>query len=68
VAKKLPGGQGHFWAYGGDFEPPASSPDGNFCMDGLVDTACVPHPSLIELKHCMNPAQASIQGRSARDP
>jgi beta-galactosidase len=61
VAKKLPGGQGHFWGYGGDFEPAGLFTDGNFCMDGLVDTACQPHPSLIELKHCMNPVQAHFK-------
>ncbi len=39
-----------FWAYGGDFGPPGTPSDGNFCMNGLVSPDRTPHPSLYEVK------------------
>ncbi|MBA2608163.1 MAG: DUF4981 domain-containing protein [Actinobacteria bacterium] len=42
-------------AYGGDFGDEPN--DGAFCMNGLVDTHRVPHPSLLELAHAMQPVQ-----------
>lgn len=40
----------YFWAYGGDFGPPGTPSDGNFCMNGLVTPDRAPHPSLYEVK------------------
>ncbi|MFQ6130446.1 MAG: glycoside hydrolase family 2 TIM barrel-domain containing protein [Armatimonadota bacterium] len=39
-----------FWAYGGDFGPPGTPSDGNFCMNGLMSPDRVPHPALAEVK------------------
>ncbi|MFO7617051.1 MAG: glycoside hydrolase family 2 TIM barrel-domain containing protein [Bacteroidales bacterium] len=39
-----------FWAYGGDYGPPGTKTDGNFCINGLVLPDRTPHPSLIEVK------------------
>lgn len=43
------GGRPYF-AYGGDFGPPEVPSDDNFCMNGLVSSDRVPHPSLYEVK------------------
>jgi len=40
----------YFWAYGGDFGPPDTPSDGNFCMNGLVAPDRFPHPSLYEVR------------------
>jgi len=42
--------QGTFFAYGGDFGPPGTPSDGNFCMNGLVSSDRRPHPSLYQVK------------------
>ncbi|MBN2474681.1 MAG: DUF4981 domain-containing protein [Pirellulales bacterium] len=42
--------QGTFFAYGGDFGPPGTPSDGNFCMNGLVAADRTPHPSLYQVK------------------
>ncbi len=39
-----------YWAYGGDFGPPGTPSDDNFCMNGLVGTDRAPHPGLSEVK------------------
>jgi beta-galactosidase len=44
-----PGGD-QFWAYGGDYGPPGTPSDDNFCMNGLVAPDRTPHPSLSEVK------------------
>ena len=41
---------GSFFAYGGDFGPPGTPSDGNFCMNGLVATDRTPHPGLYQVK------------------
>ena len=41
-----------FWAYGGDFGPPGTPSDGNFCCNGLVSADRVPHPGLAQVKFC----------------
>jgi len=43
-------GRDFFWAYGGDFGPPETPSDGNFCMNGLVSPDRIPHPGLYEVK------------------
>jgi beta-galactosidase len=39
-----------FWAYGGDYGPPDTPSDRNFCCNGLVGPDRTPHPGLWELK------------------
>ena len=39
-----------YLAYGGDFGPPETPHDGNFCMNGLVTADREPHPSLLEVR------------------
>lgn len=39
-----------FWAYGGDFGPPGTPSDDNFCSNGLVSPDRKPHPSLHQVK------------------
>jgi beta-galactosidase len=40
-----------FWAFGGDFGPPGTPSDQNFCANGLVTPDREPHPGLHEVKH-----------------
>ncbi len=54
LVQTLPDGSERL-AYGGDFDDYPN--DGAFCMNGLVDTNRVPHPSLLELAHVMAPVQ-----------
>jgi beta-galactosidase len=39
-----------YWAYGGEFGPPGTPSDGNFCCNGLVYPDRTPHPALAEVK------------------
>jgi len=39
-----------YWAYGGDYGPPGTPSDGNFCCNGLVGPDRTPHPALWEIK------------------
>ncbi len=39
-----------FWAYGGDYGPPGTFSDANFCCNGLVGPDRAPHPALAEVK------------------
>jgi len=39
-----------FWAYGGDYGPPDTPSDRNFCCNGLVAPDRTPHPGLWEVK------------------
>jgi hypothetical protein len=39
-----------FYAYGGDYGPPGTPSDGNFCCNGLVSSDRTPHPGLAEIK------------------
>ncbi len=50
-------------AYGGDFDDEPN--DGAFCMNGLVDTNRVPHPSLLELAAVMAPVRVEPVGDGA---
>jgi beta-galactosidase len=38
-----------FWAYGGDYGPPDTPSDRNFCCNGLVAPDRTPHPALSEV-------------------
>jgi beta-galactosidase len=44
------GGKPFYWAYGGDFGPPATPSDDNFCCNGLITADRVPHPALQQIK------------------
>jgi beta-galactosidase len=46
-----PAGPDYFWAYGGDFGPPGTPSDDNFCCNGLVTPDRRAHPGLHEVKH-----------------
>ena len=39
-----------FWAFGGDYGPPGTPSDKNFCCNGLVGPDRTPHPGLWEVK------------------
>jgi beta-galactosidase len=39
-----------FWAYGGDYGPPDTPSDRDFCCNGLVGPDRTPHPALWEIK------------------
>ena len=39
-----------FFAYGGDYGPPGTPSDSNFCINGLVLPDRTPHPALYEVK------------------
>ncbi|MBE0639849.1 MAG: DUF4981 domain-containing protein [Bacteroidales bacterium] len=39
-----------YFAYGGDFGPPETPSDGNFCANGLVSADRTLHPGLLEVK------------------
>lgn len=51
------------YLYGGDFgeTEPCSRYDGNFCVDGLVDTDRRPHPSVYELKQVYAPVDVQYE-------
>jgi beta-galactosidase len=51
VKPTAPAPGGSFWAYGGDYGPPGTPSDGNFCCNGLVSPDRKPHPGLHEVKH-----------------
>jgi beta-galactosidase len=50
-------GRDYFWAYGGDFGPPGTPSDDNFCMNGLVSADRTPHPAIWEVKKCYQPVE-----------
>jgi len=52
--------QGTFFAYGGDYGPPGTPSDGNFCMNGLVASDRTPHPSLLQVKKVYQPVQVEV--------
>ena len=47
-----------YWAYGGDFGPPAFPTDGNFLANGLVSADRKPHPHAFEVKKVHQPVRA----------
>lgn len=49
--------QGTFFAYGGDYGPPGTPSDGNFCMNGLITADRIPHPSLLQVAKVYQPIQ-----------
>ncbi len=65
IRRPSPDGQGHFYAYGGDFGEPLH--DANFIADGLVLPDRTPSPGLLECKKVFEPVRITIDaaGRSA---
>ncbi len=59
LAKKNDKGE-LFWAYGGDFGPPGTPSDDNFCCNGLVAPDRTPHPALWEVKKVYQPAKFEL--------
>jgi len=49
-----------FWAYGGDYGPPGTPSDTNFCCNGLVAPDRTPHPALNEVKKVYQPARFEL--------
>jgi beta-galactosidase len=45
-----PGGEGHYFAYGGDYGPTTTPSDENFCQNGVVSADGTPHPAMGEIK------------------
>jgi beta-galactosidase len=45
-----PGGEGSYFAFGGDFGPSTTPSDENFCQNGVVSADRTPHPALGEIK------------------
>jgi beta-galactosidase len=58
-AKKNDSGE-LFWAYGGDYGPPGTPSDYNFCCNGLVAPDRTPHPALNEVKKVYQPARFEL--------
>lgn len=48
---------GHYWAYGGDFEPQGERNDGNFLINGLINPDRTPKPALWECKYVFQPLE-----------
>ncbi len=46
-----PVGRDYFWAFGGDFGPPGTPSDQNFCCNGLVTPDREAHPGLHQVSH-----------------
>ncbi|MCR4395488.1 MAG: beta-galactosidase, partial [Candidatus Saccharicenans sp.] len=59
LAKKNERGE-LFWAYGGDYGPPGTPSDDNFCCNGLVAPDRQPHPALWEVKKVYQPAKFEL--------
>jgi beta-galactosidase len=49
-----------FWAFGGDYGPPGTPSDTNFCCNGLVAPDRTPHPALWEVKKVYQPAKFEL--------
>ena len=49
-SRSTPGGNGWYFAYGGDFGPPTTPSDENFCQNGIVSADRTPHPGMGEVK------------------
>lgn len=62
----VPKGAKFFWAYGGDFGPPGTPSDDNFCCNGLVSPDRRPHPGLFEVKHIYQPVRCRAADLGAR--
>ncbi len=55
-----------FYAFGGDYGPPGTPSDQNFCCNGLVSSDRRPHPGLHQVKHIYQSIQTRPVNLSAR--
>jgi beta-galactosidase len=60
-------GEKFFWAYGGDFGPPDTPTDDNFCCNGLVSPDRVPHPGLLEVQHVYQNVHCRLTSPAKRE-
>jgi beta-galactosidase len=60
-------GRPTFWAFGGDFGPPGTPSDQNFCCNGLVSPDRRPHPTLYEVKHVYQPVRVRLVDAAQRE-
>lgn len=60
--KKSPDGKDFFFAYGGDYGDLPN--DGNFCMNGIVDSDHNPTDKTAQVKYCYQPAEFWLDGES----
>ena len=58
IRRPRPDGEGHFFAYGGDFGEPLH--DANFIADGLVFPDRTPSPGLTEFKKVIEPVRITL--------
>ncbi len=56
-----------FWAYGGDFGPPGTPSDDNFCCNGLVSPDRRPHPASTRSKSVTSTSSSSPYAGQRRD-
>lgn len=61
-----PAGPDFFYAYGGDFGPPGTPSDGNFCCNGLVTADRQAHPGLHQVKHVYQYVHCGLADPAAR--
>ncbi len=54
-------GDDWFWAYGGDFGPPGTPSDDNFCCNGLISADRRPHPALAQVKKVYQSVQVRAE-------
>lgn len=66
VFRPVPKGAKFFWAYGGDFGPPTTPSDDNFCCNGLVSPDRKPHPGIFEVKHIYQPVRCRALDLASR--
>jgi beta-galactosidase len=57
----LLGADGLREGHGGDFGPGSGTGDAQFCLNGIVAYNRVPHPGIVEFKHCQSPVAFSLQ-------
>ncbi|MEW7290357.1 glycoside hydrolase family 2 TIM barrel-domain containing protein [Aquimarina sp. 2304DJ70-9] len=49
-----------YWKFGGDFGPPDTPSDGNFCINGLLFPDRTLHPAIWEVKKCYQPINFKV--------
>jgi beta-galactosidase len=54
-----------YWAYGGDFAPERYHNDGNFCLNGIVNTDRTFHPAMHEVKKVYQNARFSWEKKES---
>jgi beta-galactosidase len=52
-----------FWAFGGDYGPPGTPSDSNFCCNGLLAPDRTPHPAIWEVKKVYQPVKIELSDK-----